>query len=202
MSEFIVEASEDGEILRFKNAVLARVETNNNMDEIDEEGAVEVAQTLPLMPIDIEHQMQRICGQFTDARYANGPILTDGLVYAGRYPQEANDLRTGDLRLSIEARAREAECSVCGGRFRGSENYCEHLRLPLRERRSQGIRRKLHGLKAVGGALTKRPAGTDTAFDTQSITMIASLTMEEEDLAFVAQLNDVLRGYGLRILEA
>lgn len=181
-----------GRLLRFRNAVLARAEVNKNNDEISEEGLAEVAATLPLLAIDVEHNAQQVVGYYTDAR-SNGKLATDGVIFADRFPNVAQGILDGSYRLSIEATAKEATCSVCGTAFAHERDYCDHLT----SRKTTGAVRKLKGLRAVGGAVTRSPAGSQTEFDPSQITLLASITQpdssesegaaEEEVLSFVTE---------------
>lgn len=163
--------SERGRLLRFTDAVLARAETNRNRDEIDDGGITEVAASLPLLAIDIEHQPQDVIGFFTDARNAASALSTDGIIFADRFPQVADDIVSGRAMLSIEADAKLAICSVCGQSFGNEADYCQHLQ----NRLSGAAVRRLRGLVAVGGGVTTNPAGTNTKFNQNRIVFMASL---------------------------
>lgn len=169
-------ASQPGRLLRFKNAVLARSEVNANKDEISQEGIQELAATLPLTAIDIEHGQHNIVGYYTDARAVQGNnellLDVDGIIFADRFPAEAEGVRNGTYLQSIEADVKTAECSVCASQFTKRSDYCAHIR-------SKTAVRKLRGLTAKGGAITRRPAGTNTKFDPSKITLIASLEDEQ-----------------------
>jgi hypothetical protein len=149
-----------GELMVFKNAILARAEVNKNRDMITAEGITELANTLPLMPLDDEHVERKVVGLFTAARDTGGVLDTDGFMFARRFPQETTDVIAGKKNLSIEAQIGIAECSVCGGKFERRKDYCAHLLDPI----THGAVRILHGLKAVGGGITVTPAGTGTDF--------------------------------------
>jgi len=196
------EAAEGGEILYFKHAVVARVETNKNMDEISEEGAYELASSIAVMPIDDDHIEQRIVGIFSDAEVEEGAVSTNGVIYARRFPDIVSDLYMGKRWLSIEADAEMAECSVCGGRFKRKDELCAHLCSPIQVRRKEGYRRKLSGLRAIGGGITPHPAGTDTSFDPTNFKMVAHVEwgLDEEDRQIIEQIDTLLRQYGLRVL--
>lgn len=175
VGEITVEATEDdGEILLFKNAVLCREAVNANQDEIAAGEIENLANTIAGRPIDNEHEERDIRGVFTAGRKVdrNGiPALSvDGLIWVDRYPQEANDVRSGRRKLSIEAVADSAECSVCNQMFARSSEYCDHLR----NKRKTGAVRRLFGLKAKGGALTYSPAEKQAGFDIARIMMVAS----------------------------
>lgn len=173
-----------GSIIKFSNAALARAEVNLNLDEIDEDGVREIAQTLSLKPIDVGHDHQKIAGVFIKADAIDNAVMTSGIIYAGRWPQVAYDLVAGKGQLSIDARAERAICGECGGIFTAAKEYCAHIN------RTTGGKapRKLRGLVADGGSIVKYPAGTDTNIPAQSLRMIAQLnvmtggSMEDVDL--------------------
>ena len=167
-----------GELLYFKGT-LARAEANKNKDEIDVQGVEEVCSTLPLMPIDIEHRNRDICGVYLRAEPTEDgtAVGTEGIIYARRFPEVAEGLVDGTYKFSIEAWAQEATCSECSETFTKTSQYCQHLK--SRYRGGNAIR-KLSGLSAYGGAVTKNPAGTDCTVDDDSLLLLAS--EEDEDL--------------------
>jgi len=162
-----------GSIIKFSNAALARAEVNLNLDEIDEDGIHEIAQTLSLKPIDVGHDQHKIAGVFIKAEAVDSAVMTSGIIYAGRWPEVAYDLVAGKGQLSIDARAERAICGECGGVFTSSKEYCSHIN------RTTGGKaaRKLRGLIADGGSIVKYPAGTDTGIPAQSLRMIAQLDL-------------------------
>lgn len=173
--------STSGRLLRFKNAILARAEVNANNDELTEQGLAEVAASLPLTPIDIEHNKRQICGYYIGAHMSDGALYTDGVIFSERFPEVAAGMQAmpPQYRQSIEAVAEEAECSKCGGVFVSVSQYCEHLL----SKRATGAVRKLRSMKALGGAVTKNPAGTQTEFDPSQMTIIASLAADAKELS-------------------
>ena len=188
-------SSKNSKLLRFRGAVLARAEVNANNDELTEEGLRQVASTLPLSPIDIEHNARQVCGYYTAAHVAEGALLTDGVIFADRFPEIAEGMKASPpiYKQSIEATAESAQCSLCGNVFVSKNDYCNHLL----SRRETGAVRKLKNLKGVGGAVTKIPAGSRTEFDAKQIYMIASLeadapraakpSIKETLMAFVSE---------------
>lgn len=180
-----VVGSAPGKLLRFQHAVLARTEVNANRDELTREGLEEVARTLPLMAIDLEHRMDRVVGFFTDARVLDDALDTDGIVFADRFPEVASGIMDGSHRFSIEAEAQEAVCSVCGSRFVRENTYCAHLS----NRKTSGAVRRLKGLAAKGGGITRMPAGTNTTFDPQNVALVASVTLPEPPLTFLSEME-------------
>jgi hypothetical protein len=168
--------SAPGRILRFKNAVYARVERNKNGDQISEQGAQELAATIALQPIDEEHNLSKLVGHFEEGRPEGATVLTDGIIYASRFPDIAKGLATGEYQFSLEATAKEAECSICHGIYASEKEYCEHLQ----NRNTFQASRILRGLKATGGAVTKRPAGTDTKADPEQMEFVANFVMAKD----------------------
>jgi len=170
---FEMQAGEEGDILVFKNAVLARAEVNANRDEITLDGIGELAATIAGRPIDDEHQIDKLVGAFTAGRpLEDGKALSvDGFIWADRWPELAEMVRAGKKGLSIEAGATKAVCSVCGGEFQGSHDYCEHI-FSKRSKVKHNAIRTLHGLKAKGGATTFVPAASSAKFS--EIFMVAS----------------------------
>jgi len=166
---------EPGELLRWKNAELARAEVNANMDELVNEDIDALASTLPLMPLTDEHG--EIIGLFTAATSETAPdapnrkrLLTEGVMYRRRFPQVADEIMNGTKRLSIEAVADIAVCTLCGGEYDNMRAYCSHLK----NRHASGASRRFKGIRAVGGGAVRRPAGSSTGFDRRQVYMIAS----------------------------
>jgi len=185
MGEFVVEIVEDptsinealganympGELLRFEGMELAHVGTNANQDEYNDDNIGELASTLPLMPITDEHGRDRVVGVFTAAKKTgDGALSTDGLVYARRFPEVAQDILEGIKRPSVEAYADVAMCSICGEEFITAKDYCNHLR----DRRGSGASRRFKNMHAVGGGVVRRPADSRAKFDMDSIYIMAS----------------------------
>lgn len=177
---FELQANEEGGKLIFRNAILARAEVNRNLDEIPPEEIDNLAATIAGCPIDLEHQANINVGVFTAGRAVDTPmgraLSVDGLIWADRYAAEAQGVRNGTHHLSVEASCAIVECSQCGKMFAARDIYCEHLKA----KRKYQARRKTSGLKAVGGAVTQRPAGTSTAFDRSQLWLVASHEEKEE----------------------
>lgn len=160
------------ELMKFKNAIFCRAGVNANKDAIDEQGIRELRDSLSFMAIDDEHVPQKVVGFFVNPRDADNSstLITDGIIYAGRFPEIAKQVESGEKKLSVEAGAQKAECSVCNKVFASRNEYCEHIReTPYKD----GAVRRLHTLKARGGATVRAPAW-NTEFDTNAITFIAS----------------------------
>lgn len=180
-----------GRLLRFQNAPLARAETNLNGDAIDDQGVEEIAASLANLPIDLEHDKKTIVGYYTGAHSDKGAVVTDGYIFSERHPDAALGVLYGTMKQSIEADAKEAVCSVCGGVFTSPQGYCAHLS----NRKSSGAVRKLRGLKATGGALVKNPAGSRTQFDPQGLEIIASFQEGFELIATKTYLDEIEYDY-------
>ena len=191
---FMVASEESGEVLRFRNAILVVAETNSNQDTILEEELQNLAATLPGRPIDDDHKSQRCVGVFTEAavhfveKIQQWGLKVGGLIWADRFPEAADGVKTGRLKLSIEADAQSAECSVCNGTFSRALEYCEHLL----DKARHGANRILHGLRAVGGGLTPRPAGTGTDFDPDLVYFVAHHNLDGDDDMEIITIMDEL----------
>jgi cation transport regulator len=188
-----------GELLYFKG-VLARAETNKNHDEIDAQGVTEIAETLPLMPLDIEHRDREVCGFFLRAKPEEDgtAVGVEGLIFARRFPEVADGTEDGTLKLSIEAVAQEAECSICESIFRKNSDYCEHLKNRFRGKAV----RKLHGMTARGGAVTETPAGTNTDIDSDSLLMVATDDIQDATESDKKAQQARAKKYGIGIKES
>lgn len=177
---FELQASEQGDKLLFRNAILARAEVNRNNDEILPAEIDNLAASIPGCPIDLEHRPDVNIGVFTAGRAVETPmgraLSVDGLIWASRYPVEADGVRKGTHQLSVEAACDRAECSKCGKVFAARDEYCQHLKA----KRKHGATRRAYGLKSVGGAVTQRPAGTATQFDRSQLWLVASHEEKEE----------------------
>lgn len=166
-----------GELLRWENMELARAEVNANRDELDNTNITSIAETLPLMPIDDEHKQDKVVGIFTAARNESGRLLTDGIIYARRYPDIAELVMSGKKKPSIEAYADVAVCSMCGGEFHRASEYCSHLK----DKHGSGAVRRFKGnMRGVGGGIVWNPAGSSASFDLGSVYMVASHEVEGE----------------------
>lgn len=172
-----------GELLVFKDAVLVRAETNKNGDRFDGAALAEIASSVPLMPIDYEHVEKRLVGLFTAARVEGDAVLTDGIIYAKRFPDIAADVVSGKLKLSVEVMIGTAMCSVCQGKYKNRKEYCSHLKEPKRF----AAARIVTDLKCIGGGVTYNPAGTDTTFDRTEMVFMAS---EESDGVIAMRMEE------------
>lgn len=163
-------------ILRFDGFILARVETNKNRDRITAENLNELAATLPLNWIDLGHDTKKRVGFYIDAKVVDGALPTSGIIWTDDDPTIPQKLATGELQSSLEADADKAECSICHKTFASEKEYCEHL-APFENRFRFQSERILYGMKATGGALVTKPAGTDTKADPARLQMIANVVM-------------------------
>ena len=179
-----------GRVLLFENAVVARREVNKNLDGLTRDGLKELAATLPLMPIEKDHDPRQVRGVFTKAwvtdwRKKDGTVVPDGelrvsgVIFARNYPEDAQAVANGELKFSIDAQARVVACAACGASVAHRSEVCEHL-ADNRSRLRNGVVRYFFGLTAKAAGLTRVPAGTDTCFDTEhGLVMVASLYDEE-----------------------
>ena len=188
--------AEPGALLRFKEALLCTAGKNKNDDWISEEGIKELADTMPFRAIDDEHDPVKVIGFFVNPRTEENStkLVTDGIIYADRFPEIVAQVQSGMKKLSVEAGAQKAVCSVCGSEFGSVKDYCEHLM----DRPKHNAVRKLYGLKAKGGATVFHPAW-DTSFDANGFVMIASQMefepKEDEALSFWAKIESKLDTY-------
>lgn len=165
-------ATERGELMAFR-CVVARAERNRNNAEITPEGIRELAATLPKMPLTYaDHSDPRaICGYFTDARaVADATVLeADAVLFARRFPELADGIRRGTLKLSVECWVGQSECLTCGAVWPSEDGAdpCEHLTA------SPTPPRRVRGLTAFGACLTTTPAGTNTIIYPDSLAMVA-----------------------------
>lgn len=171
-----------GRVMVFRNAVLARCERNKNGDGLTSEALRELAQTLPLMPIDIDHQRNNILGMFTSARVGDwvkndgtvvndGTLYTNGVIFSDSKPVETQEIVDGIRKLSISATSAKIVCSKCNKVAATEGDYCEHMMNP----NQFGSTRYRFGMTAIGAGTTKTPAGTDTVFDQGGMVVVASI---------------------------
>lgn len=154
--------------LKFRDAVLARAETNKNLDNVNEVGIEELASTIAGTAIDIDHDPAKNVGFYTAGRAENNELRVDGVLWLDRCEVlgvNPTEIIEGKYGLSIEAEAQTALCSICETTHTSFTSYCNHLKNKMR----YGATRFLSQLKAVGGALTKKPAGSGTGFSTMML---------------------------------
>lgn len=168
----LVAAHLSGELLAFKGT-LARAEQNKNGDDIDSEGIKQIAETLKMTPVTLEHADRQVVGVWTEASVVNDSVEAQGVLYARRFPEIADGLVNGQYQLSVEASAHKAVCKACGKEVASPEDYCEHL-IKGKESGYYPLGRILRDMRAFGGALVRKAAGTATLIDPMSIRMVAS----------------------------
>lgn len=175
----VLEAANDGELIRFKNAILAREETNKNGDTISADNINELAASIVGRAIDIDHNRSKNAGIITEAKAGQdkgkAALFVGGLLWRDRYPVEVDGIRKGVNHLSVEAMADVAICSVCQGEFGKSSRYCNHLMA----RKASGAKRAFNGLRGKGMGITPKPAG-DAQFDRDNIFVVAN---HQEEMA-------------------
>lgn len=171
--QITVEADQAGQLVRFKNAILARAELNKNNDDISAENINELAATLSGRAVDIGHDEKKNAGFITASRavvHKGKPaVAIDGVLWPDRYPDEVDGVMSGSQHLSVEAEADRARCLVCNGTYASVDMYCEHLK----SRRRTGSKRGFVGMRGTGAGITPRPAGTETRFDRSQIYVVA-----------------------------
>jgi hypothetical protein len=164
-------------LLHFHDFILARAEINKNKDAVDERGIKELAETIPGMPIDYNHDGKKNVGFFSAGRVgSDNELRVDGAIWLDRCEEngvEPQEVLDGLYGMSIEADATTAECSVCHQIYSNADKYCEHLQVEgddfgLRSRLKHNATRIMRGLRALGGAFTKNPAGSGTGMDSMS----------------------------------
>lgn len=177
-SDIILESANNGELIRFRNAILCREETNKNGDIISADNITELAASISGRAADIDHVRVKNCGIITAARAGTdkgkAALFVDGLLWRDRYPVEVDGVRAGTHQLSVEAMADYAVCSVCQGEFGRTDEYCNHLRA----RKSSGAKRAFKGLHGKGMGITPKPAGT-AYFDRDQIFVVANHQEDE-----------------------
>lgn len=167
--KIVAENVKDGRLLAFTNAALAHAKINGNNDGLTSAGLKEVAATLPMTPIDIGHDNKQIMGVFTAARVRDwqrkdgvvvpaGELVTDGVIFARNYPDEAQEIVDGKRHLSIEA---------------GADRAVFHV-----DAQTGAVTRYLFGLTAFGAGTTKEPADAEAVFDTENGLLIISSIRE------------------------
>lgn len=177
--EIVLEAANEGELIRFKNAILCREETNKNGDVISAENINELAASIVGRAVDIDHNRSKNAGIITEAKAGQdkgrAALFVGGLLWRDRYPIEVDGVRSGKNQLSVEAMADLAICSICNQSFGMSSKYCNHLTA----RKVSGAKRSFNGLRGKGMGITPKPAGT-AQFDRDSIYVVAN---HQEEMA-------------------
>jgi len=165
-------------ILKFSRACLAREEVNKNRDGITKEGISQLANTIRLLPLTYEHNKDAR-GIFTRGYVSEDgtECLVDGLVFFGMFPEFTEEIRSGERRLSIDAEADLAVCSICGQPAQALSEYCEHL-----QHHDPDAIRWLFDLRSVAGGAVRHPAGTGTIFPGREGFSVISCHEEEPEI--------------------
>ena len=188
----IEEIDKDLMPVKFK---LVHANTNKNKDTFTKEELASAEKTPKHKPIDWQHT-DRIIGVMLDSSYnegaydeASGDILEDdyleidGVIYKYKFPAYAAEMtkrhEEDDLLFSMEVWFEEAECSVCGGRFASSADYCEHLQGRMME--GSTASRILRGLTFGGAGVVDNPADEDAASVTLGSEDKEEIENKEED---------------------
>lgn len=167
-----------GTMLKFHDVVLAREEVNANNDEFTGTFLADIAAGMKKMPlpIDFEHVPDKIVGAYSDANHLDKALPTAGFIYSSRFPDVATGLLNNSYGFSIEASSTESKCSKCGGVFGEHDDYCIHIRDVSAKKMHNARRILVHG-RAVGGAVTRKPAGSGTRVDPDKVDVLASLVI-------------------------
>ncbi len=199
----LIAADADGDLLKNSGVVLAHAERNANGDGITVQNIAELAATLNLKPLDIEHKQEQIVGFFVNPRQRawtkpdgtaveGGELATDVVIFSKRFPKVVTELRDGTRRPSIEAVSSAAQCSVCNQWFASSKDYCEHL-LPftLGGAVAPPTTRYHKNMRAVGGGAVLNPAAKQARFgaDFMVIAHEVELTVREENTMELEELQ-------------
>lgn len=145
-------------ILKVTGARLARVEINKNNDGLTDEGIREIAAGIRLMPLTEGHEPEPR-GVVTRGYVSEDgeECLIDLYIWAGMFPDFANEVETLRRKLSIDCDAETAVCGECGAVFKSAADYCEHIK-------ARSATRWLYGLTPVAAGAVYNPAGTGTVF--------------------------------------
>lgn len=166
-----------GELVKAEGVALCHAERNANGDGITTQNIRELAATLNLTPLDVDHKPQEVVGVFVNPRQSDwaspaglisgGALMSDLVLYANRFPNIVADIKAGKRRPSIEARSKQVSCSICGGDkwFSTQAEYCDHLMpMLMGSRVDDGVTRWHKDMRAVGGGAVLHPAGTAATF--------------------------------------
>ena len=178
-------SSETGDLVKAQGVSLCHAERNANGDGIGVGNIAELAASLDMMPLDVDHRQDKVIGIFVnpsqqdwdrgDTVLKGGALVSDLVLYARRFPALVQEIRDGKRRPSVEARSTHVSCSECGPDkwFASADEYCDHLQPMLIAGRVQdGVTRWHKNMKATGGGAVIHPAGSDTSFG-KSFTVIA-----------------------------
>lgn len=161
-----------GDLLVFEGAVLARAERNANGDVLSVQNLHELAATIANKPLATSHDPRAsVVGFYTggavrEADDGGTVLVTDGVLWVRRAKDAAIGILTGKYKQSLEAVSRMVQCSACGKTFE-TASYCEHLQPVLQGAAlPEGVSRLHFDMRATGGALVEKPAGTGAGFST------------------------------------
>lgn len=172
-------------ILKFEGACLARAEINKNKDGLTPRGISQLAESIRLMPLTQEHEKQPR-GVVTRGYVSEdkNECLLDGLIWAGHFPEFAEEVRSGERKLSLDAEAAFAVCGECATVFSSTAELCEHMR-------NHTAVRWLHDLTAVAAGAVINPAGSGTVFPgTDGLTIISGWESPPEPAAEVTAAEE------------
>ena len=156
---------------------LVHANTNKNKDTFTKEDLKASELTPKYKPIDWQHT-DRLIGVMLDSSYNEGSfeeasgesteddyLEIDGVIYKYKFPAYATEMtqrhEEGNLLFSMEVWFEEAECSVCGGKYAQSSDYCEHLKGRMLE--GSTASRVLRGLTFGGAGVVEKPADEDAS---------------------------------------
>lgn len=177
----ILGGATQSELMAFEGAILARAERNRNGDELSTQDIIALAHSIKYMPLTYEHKARDIRGFITqgytdldtDGNELGNTLFIDGIVFAGRFPETAAEIQSGERKTSVEADAEKAICSICDGIYAKQEEYCEHI-TSAQSRVNLNASRRFQGITAKGAGAVRNPAGTKATFNTNRLVMVAS----------------------------
>lgn len=178
---------EPTDLLVCKDIGVAKAEVNANNDDISAENIDELAASLALKPISLEHKMGKMLGIISAARRATAldgkpQCRADLILYTRHTPPEVVEgTLDGSYSVSVEADMEKAVCSVCGGQFAYDEDYCEHIQDAKSRKRFKALR-SFKGMTGTGAAVVKRPAGSETAIPKHAVAFVAYSEQEDDEM--------------------
>ncbi|MCB0205478.1 MAG: hypothetical protein KDH89_11725 [Anaerolineae bacterium] len=180
--------------INFRNWAVAKQERNKNGDFVSSDNLSEFITSIgtgyPVTDVHPSSGRPTIFGIVTGGNKAlveedgsvNEYAMTNGFWWSGRYPKLVRETISGDRLPSIEAMATEEECSLCGYRFGPGDPPCDHLQpLFAGSKLPDNVSRLHYGLKAIGVASVRNPAGSDVGFHEPRFYLAAS-ELEDNDM--------------------
>lgn len=179
--------------INFRNWAVAKQERNKNGDFVSSENLDEFVASIAGYPVTDVHPSSgrpTIFGVLTGGNKVlvqeSGEVaeyaMTHGYWWAGRHPKLVRETISGDRLPSIEAMATEEECSLCGYRFGPGDPPCDHLQpLFAGSKLPDNVSRRHYGLKAVGVASVRNPAGSGVGFHEPRFYLAASELEDDMD---------------------